>query len=120
MPNHSFAKAKQVLQALIQGVDPESGSELYTDTIMNRVDVMRALMAAVAAIDVVVAKNARRAMLPPQVGTPWTDEEESQLKEEFRRKKPIDEIAAAHGRTVRSIEARLQKLGLAEPKRGWS
>jgi hypothetical protein len=43
---------------------------------------------------------------------PWTEEEERLLKEAFSTGVEIPEIAGAHKRTVRAIEARLQRLGL--------
>jgi hypothetical protein len=108
----NLPRAKRVLQSLIQGIDPETGGELPKDTILNRVDVIRALLASVEAIEQVGARAARRAMLPPSVGKEWTDQEENQLRAEFHRGDEIANIAAAHGRTIRAIEARLERAGL--------
>ena len=105
-------KAKNVLQALIQGVDPDTGKELPPDTVLNRPGVLRALLTADAALDAVQARALRRALLPPSVGKTWDDKEEDQLTKEFEKGTPIPDIAARHGRTVRAIEARLVKLGL--------
>jgi hypothetical protein len=110
-----FQRSKQVLEALVQGVDPENGSDLPADTVLNRVDVVRALLAAIAALDAVSARALRRAQLPESVGKTWSDDEERQLKEEFATAEPLPHIAAKHGRTVRAIEARLERLGLLRP-----
>ena len=112
MIKHNYTRARQVLNALVQGVDPKSGSELPTDGILNRVDVIRTLLASVSAIDQVTAREARRALLPEKVGRQWTPEEEGNLKMEFQADTSIPDIAAAHKRTVRAIEARLELLGL--------
>lgn len=112
MTPHNHPKAKNVLQALIQGVDPDTGSELPADTVLNRPDVLRALLVAVAALDTVEARALRRAQLPKDVGKSWSDEEERRLKKEFGQQTPIPEIASKHNRTVRAIEARLERLGL--------
>ena len=112
MSAHNYQRSRQVLQALVQGVDPENGSELPADTVLNRVDVVRALLAAVAALDATAARALRRAQLPESVGKPWSNEEEWQLKSEFARGEPTRLIAANHGRTIRAIESRLEKLGL--------
>jgi hypothetical protein len=40
----NYTRARQLLHSLIQGVDPETGGELLTDTILNRVDVTHALL----------------------------------------------------------------------------
>ena len=114
MTPHSHPKARNVLHALIQGVDPDTGNELPSDTVLNRPDVLRALLASVAALDAVQARALRRAQLPPSVGKTWEDKEERKLREAYQQGMPIPEIAARHGRTVRAIEARLVKLGLLQ------
>jgi len=108
----NYQRSRQVLQALVQGVDPDQGSALPADTVLNRVDVVRALLTAIEALDAVNARAQRRAQLPESVGKTWTETEEGQLKDEFSRGEPVTLIAANHGRTVRAIEARLERLGL--------
>jgi DNA-binding NarL/FixJ family response regulator len=107
-----YQRSRQVLQALVQGVDPETGSELPADTVLNRVDVVRASLAAVEALDTVNARALRRAQLPGSVGKTWSEQEEQQLKEEFSAGESVRDIATRHGRTVRAVEARLERLGL--------
>jgi hypothetical protein len=58
------------------------------------------------------ARLARRAQLPSSVGKAWTEEEERRLKDEFSADDPIPLIASKHGRTIRAIESRLEKLGI--------
>jgi hypothetical protein len=108
----NYQKSRQVLHALVQGLDPESGSALPADTVLNRVDVVRALLGAIAALDATNARALRRAQLPESVGKTWSEQEERQLKEEFAGGESVPIIAAKHGRTVRAIEARLERLGL--------
>lgn len=102
---NNYSRAKQVLHALIQGVDPDTGLELAEDTVLNRVDVMRALLASVDAIEQVVGRAARRALLPSGVGLQWSEEEEQRLKEAFQNGDAIPDIARTHNRTIRAIEA---------------
>ena len=64
----NYQKSKQVLQALVQGIDPEKGTDLPADTVLNRVDVVRALLAAIDALEAVTARAQRRAQLPESVG----------------------------------------------------
>jgi hypothetical protein len=52
----NYRRSRQVLQALVQGVDPETSAELPMDTVLNRVDVVRALLAAIEALDAVSAR----------------------------------------------------------------
>lgn len=80
----NYQRSRQILQALVQGVDPEKGSELPADTVLNRVDVVRALLTAIDALDSVSARALRRAQLPESVGKRWSEEDERQLKEGIR------------------------------------
>lgn len=73
---------------------------------------MRALLTALSALEGMNARMLRRAQLPESVGKAWTEDEEWQLKEEYEQKMAIAGIAKKHGRTVRAIEARLERLGL--------
>jgi len=115
MSASNYKRSMQVLQALIQGVDPDTGMELPADTVLNRVDVVRALLTAVEALDSVTARALRRAQLPDSVGKQWSDTEEQDLREEIRRGEPRPLIATKHNRTVRAIESRLERMGLLRP-----
>lgn len=111
-PKDQFQKARAVLQALIHGLDPETGAELPEGAIVNRIVVNRSMNVAVTALEQVEARMLRRAQLPESVGKTWTAEEEQQLRSEFANSEPIPSIATHHGRTVRAIEVRLEMLGL--------
>ena len=115
---NQFQHARVVIQSLVQGVHPTSGKDLPRDSIVNEIEVTRALGTAVLAIDQVSARLARRAQLPESVGKAWTEEEERRLRAAFGRGERIPDIAAKHGRTVRAIEGRLEKLGLLTPASG--
>ena len=43
-------RARQILQSLVQGIDPFSGEELPEGTVLQEAEVMRALLAGVAAL----------------------------------------------------------------------
>ena len=105
-------RARKILQALVQGVDPATGLELEAGTVLQRAEVLRALLAGVTALDQVSARAQRRAQLPDNVGRPWSADEERTLVTEFQSGDPLAEIAAKHARTLRAIEARLERLGL--------
>lgn len=111
-PTGNNEKALEIIGALILGLDPETNEALPKSSVLNRSDVLRAFLAATAALEKVMARSARRAMLPSGVGRSWTDEEEQQLRVMFEDKIPIKDIAEKHRRTVRAIEARLEKNGL--------
>lgn len=112
MNSPSNQKARQVLQTLVDGVDPDTGKELPNNSVLNRPEVIRALLASVSALDAIQARAQRRAQLPAGVGKSWSDDEEQQLREEFSNGESIQLIASKHARTIRAIESRLERIGL--------
>lgn len=108
----SDTQSRAILTTLIQGCDPKSREPLPQDCIIHRTDVLRALLAGLGALEQTAARAQRRAQLPENVGQSWTTEEEKELVAAFKSGDSPTAIAAKHGRTLRAIEARLQKLGL--------
>jgi hypothetical protein len=108
-------RAREILQSLIQGLDPFSGDELPAGTVFQNADVLRALLAGVAALEQEAARASRRSQLPRNIGRTWSAEEHAELIDAFQAGQSAAAIAAKHGRTVRAIEARLEKLGLIAP-----
>lgn len=104
--------AKKILASLIEGCDPVSGEVLPAECVVHRSEVLRALVAGVTALEQTKARAQRRAQLPENVGNPWTTEEEKKLVTAFKRGDSPITIAREHQRTLRAIEARLEKLGL--------
>lgn len=104
-------QARQILQSLVQGLDPETGAEIPPDSVLQQPAVMRALIAALLAIEQVNARQQRRARLPDNAGRVWTEEEEQALVAAFKSGEPLADIAARHCRTLAAIEARLERLG---------
>jgi hypothetical protein len=109
-------RAREILQALVQGVDPLTGEELPPGTILQQADVLRALLAGLSALEQTAARAQRRSQLPDNVGRPWTAEEEATLVASYKSGDSVPDIAIRHGRTLRAIEARLEKLGLLTPE----
>jgi hypothetical protein len=105
-------RARQILQSLIQGIDPVTAEELPRETVLQHAEVLRALLAGLSALEHTAAREHRRAQLPDNVGRDWTTEEEGRLVSAFQKGDSPVAIAHQHGRTVRAIEARLEKLGL--------
>ncbi len=105
-------RARQILQSLVQGLDPFSGEELPSGTVLQQAEVLRAMLAGIAALEQGLARTSRRAQLPKNIGRAWSAEEQGALIDAFQSGEELAEIAERHGRTVRAIEARLEKLGL--------
>ncbi|MGH8144218.1 MAG: hypothetical protein ACREU2_17100 [Steroidobacteraceae bacterium] len=105
-------EARAILASLVEGRHPVSRENLPSDCVVHHSDVIRALLVGLGAIDVTNARVKRRAQLPENVGRDWTTKEEEELRSEFTAKEPLTTIAARHGRTLRAIEARLERMGL--------
>jgi hypothetical protein len=106
------AKAKAILQALVNGIHPSTGETLSDHPVLQDADVLRALLTGVTALDFHAAREKRRAALPSNVGKRWTPEEEAEVRAKHAAGNSTEEIAASHGRSVKGIEARLEKLGV--------
>lgn len=110
------SRAVEILQALIQGLDPVSGAPLAGESALQRAEVLRALLAAVSALEQSAARAQRRAQLPDNVGRAWSEAEQAELIEAFKAGEPPAALAERHRRTLRAIEARLERLGLLRPE----
>lgn len=108
--------ARQILEALVQGMDPVTGAELPAGTVVQRAEVIRALLAGIGALEADVLRQRRRAQLPENVGRPWKADEETRLAAAFHAGGALAEIASRHRRTVAAIESRLERLGLLAPE----
>jgi hypothetical protein len=109
-------RARDILQSLVDGIDPSTGQDLPSGSILQRAEVLRALLVGVTALEAVAARAQRRAQLPGNVGRAWSEEEERLMVEAFRCGESPAEIAVRHARTLRAIEARLEMLGLISTK----
>ena len=109
-------RAKDIIQALADGVDPYTGDRFPADGPYQRADTVRALFMAIEAMGKTRRARDPRPVDPnkPKAGAAWSPEEEQRLRDAFAAHKPIPEIAADHGRTPGAITARLVKLGLIE------
>ncbi len=125
-------RAKEIIRALADGRDPVSGESFPAGSPYQQADTVRALYAALEALD--APGRRRREPRPvdpdrPKVGSAWNPEEEQRLRDafaEFQRTAASSgdqtaaelqwtrRTAAAHGRTPGAITARLVKLGLLE------
>lgn len=102
-----LAKAREIIRILADGVDPTTGEVLPAESVYNSPDVIRALFSVLEATTPQPKSNPHR-----NVGNPWTNVEDAQLKDEFTAKMSISDIAKEHGRTYGAIESRLDHLGL--------
>ncbi len=107
-------RAKEIIRALADGVDPYTSDQFPPESPYQRADTVRALYTILDAAE--SEKKPKKPVDPtkPCAGGKWTPDEEQRLRDAFTVHKPIPEIANDHGRTTGAITARLVKLGLIE------
>ena len=115
-PTMHTPEATAILRTLIDGREPGSLEPLPAGSVAHRADVLRALLAAVAALERMEVRIKRRAALPDNTGRTWSAEEASRLVAAFKAGETPTAIAERHSRTLRAIEARLQRMGLLAPE----
>ncbi|MEW6181869.1 MAG: hypothetical protein AB1500_01655 [Bacillota bacterium] len=104
-------KALLIIRALANGVDPTTGTEFPPDSPCHDPQVIRALYAAVSALEKENGRVDGQREVPKNVGKPWTPEEDGKLADLFDSGKSIKELADIHERTKGAIKSRLIKLG---------
>ena len=106
-----FNQALEVIEALSEGIDPESGELLGNDSCFNNPRVIRALFAAKEALNNSISAAKRKSQLPEKSGSPWHPEEDRRLSESFDSGLTVEQLANKHGRTAGAIAARLVRIG---------
>jgi hypothetical protein len=105
-------EAKSIIEALANGVDPETGEVFPTQSVFNNPQVIRALFMATNALNSLAKREKRGEPLPGNAGKAWSEAEDSELLGAFDAGGSIKEIAAKHGRTKGAITSRLIRFGL--------
>ena len=108
------SRTRDIIRALADGCDPATGTPFPPDSPYQQADTVRALHAALEALDDPPARKRPANPDRPQLGLKWTPEEEQRLRDAFAAHKPIPEITAAHGRSAGAITTRLVRLGLIQ------
>lgn len=101
----------EIIRALANGVDPHTGEELSADSPYQHPQTIRALFAAIRALELLKKADARQQRLPDNAGKAWTDEEDQRLISGFDSGKTAKQLAEEHQRTEGSIRSRLIKHG---------
>jgi hypothetical protein len=109
-------QALRIMQALADGVDPDTGEVLRRDSVLQSPNVIRALARSVEILEYSIEREReRQRKLPPNAGKPWIPEEEAQICDELKKGMKFGEIAKMHNRTTGAIVARLVRLGKIAP-----
>jgi len=102
---------KEILQLLANGIDYETGELLAKDNILNRGDVVRALLIAIEGVDLLLRRQRKTKVMPENVGKKWTEEDDEMLVKHFDSGSDVGVLAKLFDRTKGAISARLVKLG---------
>lgn len=107
--------ALAILEPLADGVDPVTGEVLSDDSPYQRAPIVRALFAAIQALERAQKHRQRMKALPARAGDSWTTEEEDRLTQAFDAGNSVEQLAQMHQRTRGAIESRLIRLGKLKP-----
>ena len=105
-----ITRAKEIISALAEGVDPTTGEVLPENSVCNKGEVVRALYTALNYME----ERKTKTELPQNAGKLWTNEDDEELircvREGLSRKEICERLARSSG----SITSRLAKLGIAD------
>lgn len=107
-------KALEILRPIAEGIDPHTGEMFPMGSPYQHPDTVRALYAAIKALEGRQASERRRSNLPENAGQPWSPTEDATLCEAFDSGTAISKLAEVHRRTSGAIQSRLIKLGKME------
>ena len=102
-------RAKEILTALADGINPVTGELLSEEDSCNQVEIVRAFHAIIMELENKHIK--RKSSKYVNSGKQWSEEEDEQLIAEFRGGLKVREIAELHGRSNFAITSRLVKKG---------
>jgi hypothetical protein len=106
--------AIKFIRSLADGLNPETGESIKSDSVYRNPQAVIALNRALAAL---VGQQQRERKQPSSAGRYWTHAEDEQVCEELRKGMDFKEIAKTHNRSVPSIVARLIKLRKITPEK---
>jgi hypothetical protein len=104
-----ISKALEIVRALADGIDPNTGETFPEGTPYQHPQVIRALMTAVQALDQQLTDQSH-IHSPVRAGKPWDRAEDEQLARDFEAGATVVQLAKRHERTLGSIRSRIEKL----------
>ena len=103
-------RAKEIIYALAEGVDPTTGEVLPDNSVCNKGEIVRAFYAVLNHLE----EKKPKKNLPANAGKPWTNEDDAKLKICFESGMSTKELCVKFERTSGSISSRLARLGLSK------
>lgn len=102
-------RAKDLISALADGVNPLTGEVLSRSDSCNQVEIVRALHTVLHELDRLPKKKDKN--LPENAGKPWIREDETALCKMFDSGATKRELSERFKRTPGAIASRLVRLG---------
>lgn len=100
-------RAKEIIEALAEGIDPTTGEVLPNDNVCYKGEVVRAFYSVLESLDRKAKKN-----IPQNAGKPWSKDDDILLTQLYKEGLTIRRIAGKLGRSLGSIRSRIDKMGL--------
>lgn len=107
--------ARIILELLLDGVHPITGEILPDDHVCVHPHVVRALHKAIIALQ---SEESPNTALKPNVGRPWTADDDAQLRALYAQKRSMEDMCRILKRRPRGVKNRLAYLNLVEPEPG--
>ena len=104
----------QIIRKLADGVNPYTGKRFKATSSYQQPDTVRALYAAIQALEHNQRVAKRQINGFGNAGKPWIDSEEQELIDAHEAGKSIGQLARLHQRSKGAIRARLVKIGILE------
>jgi hypothetical protein len=118
--NVDFSEARDILETLAEGFDPQTGEALPDENPYTHPKVIRALYTVLLFLQEAAPNGRLKNHFPnanylPNAGKPWTAVEDGRLLSAFDEGSKITELAKQHQRTNGAIKSRLARLGRLVP-----
>jgi len=104
-------EAQRVVDALANGVDPETGELFPEESVLLKPSVIRALFVASRALEAARSAPSSAREKPGQAGKPWSQEEDQRLLDAFDQGADLMTLTSSHGRSKGGVASRLVRLG---------
>jgi hypothetical protein len=110
-------EALRIVRALADGLDPQTGKECASNSLVRNAQVVIALHRAVGAMEAQSERDRTKKMQPGNAFRWWSKAEEAQVCKELQDGLDLVDIARKHNRTVPAVVTRLIKLGKISPQK---
>ena len=107
-----IVRAKEIISALAEGVDPTTGEILPDNSVCNKGEIVRAFYAVLNHLE----EKKPKKNIPANAGKPWTKEDEDLLVKLYYSGATKRNICKTLQRTESGIAARLVHLGVIEDR----